>query len=206
MKILTLITLSMALVFTGCSSDKKDKKVASSAAAGAPAHPVADAAQVQQQIASWSSQHKEIIQGLITKYGQPNERTSDSLIWHNNGPWAKTVVKRDSMNKPLIQSASVNVPAEKMGDVSLFNKNLVVDGSKNLVTSSANREDLNFLAINLTDEIVKGAMSPMEARRQYGQLADAHNRSGYLNTLKNDQGSATPSTLEAQEAEESTVP
>ncbi len=46
-------------------------------------------------IASWPAKPQEVAKKTIAKYGQPNEVTATMLIWHNNGPWKRTIVYRD---------------------------------------------------------------------------------------------------------------
>lgn len=162
MRLLVALSLISTLLFTACSSESKKTKTPETAAV-----PTMSAEQVQRETASWPEFHKQIIQEITAKYGQPNESTSDQIIWNNNGPWIKTVVKKTELTMPLEQTAKIDVPSDKMGDVSLFNTNVVVDSTTDEVTSSANKEDLNFLSLNLTKEIVNGNISPMEARRQY---------------------------------------
>lgn len=201
MKLLVGLTLVSSFLFTACSSEEKKNKAPVTAVV-----PTMSAEQVGRETASWPEGHKQIIRELTVKYGQPNESTSDQMIWNNNGPWLRTVVKRDDMKNPLEQTAKFDVPPEKMGDVALFNKAVVVDSTSDHVTSSAYKEDLNFLALNLTKEIVNGNMSPMEARRQYSQLTDVTEKSRYLKGLESTQGTGGSSSLETQEAEESKTP
>ncbi|HWK10398.1 MAG TPA: hypothetical protein VNR64_10125, partial [Vicinamibacterales bacterium] len=42
---------------------------------------------VDQVIATWKPTPKDVAQKMIAKYGQPQEITSNRLVWHNSGPW-----------------------------------------------------------------------------------------------------------------------
>src|SRR5690606_20267456 len=97
MKILTVITLVSALCLTACGSRDKKKAEAEAApqTAETPAVQTMSSEEVEQITASWSPRHRQIIPELTAKYGQPNESTSDMVIWNNNGPWLRTIVRRD---------------------------------------------------------------------------------------------------------------
>ncbi|HXH76621.1 MAG TPA: hypothetical protein VNJ08_16740 [Bacteriovoracaceae bacterium] len=198
MKLITMLSVLMVMSIAVTSCGSKDKKKSQPAPQAAQVKTMTPA-EVGTVTAAWPPLHKQIIQDLTGKYGQPSEATSDMLIWNNNGPWSRTVVKKNDMRNPLEQTASMSVPPEKMGEVAMFNKSVMIDSTSNQVTSSAVKEDLNFLALNLTKEIVQGGMSPMEARRQYSQLTDATKKSNYMHNLN---PSTEGSTLEAQESEE----
>src|SRR5918994_1885664 len=51
-----------------------------SSSAGSPAR-------AEQVIASWKAKPAEVARTMIKKYGQPQEMTSNRLVWHGNGPW-----------------------------------------------------------------------------------------------------------------------
>ncbi len=52
-------------------------------------------ADVEAILADWPAAPKKVAQGLLDRYGPPNEATPSHLIWHNNGAWKRTVVTRD---------------------------------------------------------------------------------------------------------------
>jgi hypothetical protein len=197
MKLITTFSLVMTLMLSACGS--REKKPEPTAEPHRTLAEVMSPEQVQQITEDWSPKHRQIIQRMVSKYGQPDESTSDMLIWNNNGPWIRTVVKKHDMNRPLSQTASLEVPPEKLGEVALFNRSIVVDSNNDMVTSSAAREELNFLALNLTKEIADENMSPMEARRQYSQLTSVSDRANLMDDLHFRRGSQP---AEAQEAEE----
>ena len=45
---------------------------------------------VEEIIANWKAQPKKIARKLIAQYGEPNEVTSQRLIWHHNGTWKRS--------------------------------------------------------------------------------------------------------------------
>jgi len=52
-------------------------------------------ADVEEILAEWPAAPKKVAESLLERYGPPNEATPSQLIWHNNGPWKRTVVTRD---------------------------------------------------------------------------------------------------------------
>jgi hypothetical protein len=188
---LTLSMLCLSLLVTACGSREKKQEAAPAPAAAQVKE--LKPAEVQKYTASWSQEHKDLVNQLTGKYGQPTEGTSNMIIWRGNEPWKQTTVhKENSKEKMLEQTANLRVPPEKIGDVALFNKQVVVNATANEVSSRSNREELNILALNLTDEIVNKGMSPMEARRQYSSMSSALKRSNdYTKRLRLPSNSST---------------
>lgn len=207
MKFSLLVSLLMtAVMMVACGSHKKDKKEdQASASVEQPAAPTTLAeSDVQTMTTSWSATSKDILSKLTAKYGQPNEATDSMLIWHNNGPWKKTVLHNESGANVLEQFADMRVQPEKLGEVALYNKNVVVDRNNGEISARSDREEMNFLAINLAREVVDGRMSAMEARRQYRELSDMTQRNQYMDTLNfgNESPTGTGSGTEEMQAEE----
>lgn len=45
-------------------------------------------------INSWPMEAKKAAMAAMEKYGAPDEATASMLVWHNNGPWKRSVVYR----------------------------------------------------------------------------------------------------------------
>jgi hypothetical protein len=54
--------------------------------------PQADADRI---IEGWPAAPKKVAQELFQVYGAPNEATPTLLIWHDNGPWKRTIITSD---------------------------------------------------------------------------------------------------------------
>jgi hypothetical protein len=48
-------------------------------------------------IASWPEKPRDMATKLMTKYGPPDEATSSILVWHNNGPWKRTILYKEEI-------------------------------------------------------------------------------------------------------------
>ncbi len=53
-----------------------------------------DSAAVDPILAAWPGRPKLAAYEVIDKYGPPHEVTAHQFVWHDNGPWMKTVVTR----------------------------------------------------------------------------------------------------------------
>ena len=52
-------------------------------------------AEVERIIERWPPAPKKVAQETIEKYGLPNEATPTLLIWHDTGPWKRTIITSD---------------------------------------------------------------------------------------------------------------
>ncbi|SDH69991.1 hypothetical protein SAMN05192534_109123 [Alteribacillus persepolensis] len=50
-----------------------------------------------QILSNWNGKPLEGAKTMIQKYGYPQEATISQLIWHHNGPWKRTAVRRDTV-------------------------------------------------------------------------------------------------------------
>jgi hypothetical protein len=127
---------------------------------------------VESTIASWPASAQQAARQTISKYGPPNEVTNDTLVWNENGPWEKTIVHRQETdhNFPaphkdvLEQTVTMRVPPENVEDLTRFDGSLLVNRTRGTITAICDREEMNFAAINLANDIVQGKRSVEQAR------------------------------------------
>ncbi len=132
-------------------------------------------------IANWPAKPQEVARKVIAKYGQPNEATAHMLVWHNNGPWRHTVVYRDvvqhdfPMPHPdlLEQFIDYRVPVAKFSDLAAYDGSVIVERTKGVISARCDKEEMNFLALNLANDIVTGKRSVKDARKFYAETAMA---------------------------------
>jgi hypothetical protein len=154
--------------------------------------PIQDAAAVQtpeSSIRNWPERPRAAARALIAKYGEPTRFSDDDLVWFDNGPWRKTVVYRDApqgflhAKNILEQSISYDVPPGKLAKLKSFDGGLSFDKKSGELTSRAETETLNFLVLNLADEIVTDKRSPDESRDFYRKtlrLSESGKTSAYM--------------------------
>jgi len=137
-------------------------------------HPVID-----QITASWSESQKNVVHKLTNKYGLPNETSSRRLIWHHNGPWKQTIVSLDTVphNFPtphldfLKQTIDYKVPVELFDKVAQFDGSVYPDRTSGEASAKCDKEETNFLALNMLNDIVTGKRTVEEAKRFFADTA-----------------------------------
>lgn len=141
-------------------------------------------------IEKWPAYSKAAAKALIVKYGEPDDFSAGALVWLNNAPWKKTVVYRDAPRREgvraeeiLEQTISYQVPKKKAAALKRFDPRVTADRIRGELSSLSSSENLNFLALNLADEIVSGRRSADEARAFFlktEELSRSGKSSSYL--------------------------
>lgn len=129
--------------------------------------------------ADWPEKPKEVTKTMVEKYGLPNEATQSMLIWYNNGPWKRSIIYREEIEhkfpKPhvdvLEQFVDLKVPAEKGDDLLKYDGSVIVERTKGEISARCDKEEMNFLAINLAKEIIDGKKNVESARNEYAKSA-----------------------------------
>lgn len=145
--------------------------------AGTPAAQLARTA--HNVVEQWPEGPQRLAKRLLEKYGPPAEFSEARLVWTENGPWRRTVVYRDEQehNFPsrhfdsLEQSVHYRVPVEKLDELGRLDGSLLVDRTSGLLASRCDREEMNFLALNLAHDVVRGAKGVEEARQFFGKTS-----------------------------------
>ncbi|OZU87394.1 hypothetical protein CIL03_16365 [Virgibacillus indicus] len=127
---------------------------------------------VKQIIANWPEKQKEGAMKIIEKYGVPQEATASRLIWHNNGPWKRTIVHRDAVphNFPtphpdfLEQTINYRTPVDLFDDIAFYDGSCYPDRTRGEVTAICDKEEMNMLSINLFNDIVTGKRTAEDAK------------------------------------------
>nr|WP_165767993.1 hypothetical protein [Virgibacillus indicus] len=109
---------------------------------------------------------------IIEKYGVPQEATASRLIWHNNGPWKRTIVHRDAVphNFPtphpdfLEQTINYRTPVDLFDDIAFYDGSCYPDRTRGEVTAICDKEEMNMLSINLFNDIVTGKRTAEDAK------------------------------------------
>lgn len=147
-----------------------------SAAVGAQRASSVPAAQsVEQTIAGWKAKPREVAQQMIKKYGAPQEVTANRLIWHNNGPWKFTELVNEEIphtfpvphHDMLYQVIDYRVDPADADEVLTYDGSVVLERTKGELAARCDKEEANFLAINLAHEVAEGKRSVADARRFY---------------------------------------
>jgi hypothetical protein len=125
----------------------------------------------------WPESSVAAAKEMVEKYGDPQETTSDSLIWRNVAPFKEIIVHKEvySHRFPLLhQNALEHVvdykaPVGKIDDVWRYNGSIVLNQTQGEMSSYAENEAMNILALNLAHQVMSGRMSSDAARVTFGK-------------------------------------
>lgn len=140
-----------------------------------------DQASVERIVADWPDTAEKAARTILGRYGLPDEATPNRLIWHHNGPWKRTVITREEVPhnfpKPhkdvLEQFIDYHVPPETADELAAFDGSVIVERTKGELSARCDKEEMNFLALNLAHDVVTGSRTVDEARRAYTEKAIA---------------------------------
>lgn len=130
----------------------------------------------------WPTAPAEAAEEMRARYGEPDEVTTERLIWRHNRPWTRTTVLRDEIPHHfpvrhtdfLAQSVAYRVPVERLSDIARFNGSVVVDRTAGELTAHCDSEAMNVLALNLAHELISGERSVEQARETFAEEAAMH--------------------------------
>lgn len=146
---------------------------------GEPALPPASRLELAEKVsAGWSEKPRLAARLLIERYGPPDLIGSSRMLWHGNGPWKRTIVRdlprpyADAANEELgviEQAVAYNVTQEQAAGVSPFSPLLTFDSARMEMSSRSDREEANFLRLNLANDVLLGLITVPEASDAYAK-------------------------------------
>ncbi|HAM36369.1 MAG TPA: hypothetical protein DEB40_05860 [Elusimicrobia bacterium] len=145
-------------------------------------------AEARRTISRWPEVSRTVALATMEKYGAPDQVHADKLVWNNNGAWDRTIAYRDLRDQSdiLEQTIRYEVPRTKLSAVNEINLPLRVSRDRKEISATSESEQMNFLALNLADEVIKGKKSSVEARDFYARtvsLSKAGKTSPYMQGL-----------------------
>ncbi len=143
---------------------------------------------------SWPMASQMAIKEQMELYGKPDEMTATMFVWYNNGPWKKTMITKMESKHDfpkthmdcMKQSVSLKVPLDKYDDLASFDGSVTVDRTQGTIAARCDKEENNFLALNLAHDVITGKKSVAEARKSYGEMimqAMKGNKPDYMKKL-----------------------
>ena len=135
------------------------------------------AADINRTIGGWPEMSRTAAEATIQKYGQPTESTPSMLIWRDNGPWMKTVVTKEETQHDfpkahkdcLQQTIRYDVPVKFYDDLARYDGSVSYERTKGTFSARCDKEEMNFLALNLAHDIMMGKRTIEGARNFYAQ-------------------------------------
>lgn len=152
-------------------------------------------------IDGWPSRSRSAARITMARYGMPDEVGEDAMVWRANGPWKRTTVHRRAWLRYAFgaepdcveNTVAYEVPTRSLEDLSRFDGRVTADPARAELSSRAGNESVNYLILNLADEIVNGKRTVAEAkafRARILRLADSGKSSPYLAGLLFETGPA----------------
>jgi hypothetical protein len=126
-------------------------------------------------IENWPDASRLIARAMIEKYGEPERFDESALTWDDNGAWKRSVVYRKAAphfftmtdKDYLEQTIGYRVPAGKIEDLKRFDKRISVDETGGELSARSDSEPMNYLALNLAEEVITDERSVDNAREFY---------------------------------------
>lgn len=137
---------------------------------------------VEQVIEKWPENPRESAKRLLDYYGNPDEYTESHLIWYNTEDgWKRTVLSKNEVPHDfpahhtdyLEQYIDYKVPLEMYSKLAEYDGSVIVERTKGEISARCGGTSMNFVAINLADDIVNGRITVEEARQKYAELYKA---------------------------------
>lgn len=137
---------------------------------------------INQILYSWKEKPREVAMEIISKYGLPQEALLTRLIWYKNGPWKRTVIYRKTVphyfptphEDMLEQFINYKVPVHLFDNIAGYDGSVYLDRTRGEASAKCDKEEMNFLALNLVHDIVQGERSLEDARLFYAKTAKAY--------------------------------
>lgn len=148
---------------------------------------------VRAVVRRWAPPSSAEARRLLDKYGLPADVTPGKVTWNDRGYWKRTVVwdrkpVYRSLDDMSVVEATVDYPltAAQAAELLSFRDSLTVDMRTGELSARGDREEVDFLTMNLADEIARGDKSVAQARASYDRilsLAASGKTSPYLTKL-----------------------
>lgn len=128
-------------------------------------------------LSGWHEAAQKAAKDMQAKYGDPDEATDTMLVWHDSGPWVRTIVYKEAIEHDfpmphvdvLEQFIHMDVPPDYFDDLAHYDGSVIVERTKGEISARCDKEPANFLAINLAHDIINDERTVEEARQHYAE-------------------------------------
>ncbi len=136
---------------------------------------------LQRVTQNWNATARDAAKRMFDKYGAPQEVTANRIVWRDNRPWKSTTVVNQDVphnfpvehNDVLIQVLAIDVPAERFTELAQFDGSVTASRTNGELIASCDREENNFIALNLASDLINGKLSVPQARQRLTELASS---------------------------------
>ena len=135
---------------------------------------------------NWLERPRAMARVFLDRYGPPSVLGPDVATWYERAPWKRIAIHGRSAGDFLEQAVGYRPRPAAAAAIQEFGEGVSVDLVREELSARSSSEALNFLALNLADDVAKGKRTPREAREVYlrtTKLAAAGKSSPYLDKL-----------------------
>lgn len=126
----------------------------------------------------WPEEPTNVAETVIDEYGQPDEAAPSRLIWRDNGPWKRSILRREGVTHEFPaehvdffeQVIDYHVDPDRVDDLARFDGSVTVRRTRGELSAECHGEPANFLALNLAHDVLTGEKSVEEAREAYSEI------------------------------------
>lgn len=111
---------------------------------------------------------------LLDEYGTPDDVSPRRLTWNHRGAWKRTEVwnRKPVYLSPIDlavmkQTVDYQLTSQQAGELLAFSDGLEIDLTRGELSSRSSREDINYLTLNLADEIIRGDKTVAQAQNEF---------------------------------------
>jgi hypothetical protein len=113
----------------------------------------------------------------MEEYGVPDEVRYGRLVWHGKGPWKRIVVH--DIRPAYVEGDELGL-VEQTVDYAMipargssgFPDGVAYDPRAGELTARSDREELNYLRVNLADDVARGRLTVPQARDSYARIVE----------------------------------
>jgi hypothetical protein len=126
-------------------------------------------------IGQWSEDSALAARLMMDEYGTPDEVLYERLVWNKKGPWRRSVVQNvrpfytaDHDLAIIEQTIGYELTPSQASDVAAgLGERVRYDARSRELSARSDREELNYLGLNLAHDVVLGTLRPERARDSY---------------------------------------
>lgn len=134
-----------------------------------PRVPVAD--RIEAHLRTWYDSPRREAERLIERYGPPDDIAPVLATWRGREPFKWIAVHGDSPDSYLEQAVGYQATPQAREALSRFGHGVRYSPEAEELSAKSNSEWLNFLALNLANEIATGRRTPDDAGKFFARTA-----------------------------------
>jgi hypothetical protein len=123
----------------------------------------------------WEKRRQHLVEIIRKKYGEPQDATSDMLIWKSPYPFKRIVVYRIGADHEfpyhhhdvIEHVVNYRIPINRSVELTQFNGSVVFDRTRGELSVTGDLEQTNLLALNLAHDILSGTKNHALARKVF---------------------------------------